>query len=200
MNAVYASSLCQHPIPSAMLLLLLLVLPLSLGEEKKKQSLNEEFNVLVYGTLQLGQALRDTYGSTNDKLQRIVGRQGKLEKKIEKLQAEVSRARQESRRMGEEVEKLQREEHERRALSHRTGDGLRATQKDYTELQKRVHDLEKRVQSKEKRLPELKERINQQNLILQVITEESTRQKRQMIGQRERLRTILKQASAMGSS
>lgn len=183
-----------------MLLLLLLALPLSLGEEQKRPALHEEFNVLVYGTLQLGQALKDTYSSTNGKLQRIVGRQDKMEKKIEGLQEEVLRRRNETRRIDEEVERLQREEQERRSGSHRTAEDLRDTQKAYAELQRRVHDLEKGVQAKEQLLPDLKERVEHQNLILQVITEESARQKKQMAEQRERLLTILKQASAIGSS
>ncbi|XP_040270915.1 uncharacterized protein LOC120986419 [Bufo bufo] len=198
--AVWSSSLCQPPL--AMLLVLLMVLlPLSRGEEQKKPALQEDVNVLVYGTLQLGQALKDTYGSTGDKLQRIVGKQGKLEKKMERLQAEVSRARLERRRIREEVERLQREEHERRSVSHRTAEDLRSAQKEYAEIQRRVHDLEKRVQAKEQRLPSfLKKRVEQRELILQVLSEESTRQKKQMAAQRTRLLTILKQTSATGSS
>ncbi|KAG9470122.1 angiopoietin-like protein 8 [Eleutherodactylus coqui] len=201
MYAASGSSLCQQPVPCAMLLVLLLVLPLSLGEEEqKKPAMQEEFNVLVYGTLQLGQALRDTYTSSNDKLQRIAIRQGKLEKKIERLQAQVSKARQETRRTGEEVAGLQREEQERRSLSHRTAEDLQDAQKEYKDFQRRLQDMEKRVQAKEQLLPDLKERIKKQNLLLQVITAESARQKKQMAEQRKRLLTILKQSPATGSS
>ncbi|KAM3925870.1 angiopoietin-like protein 8 [Leptodactylus fuscus] len=201
MHAVIASTLCQKPTPSAMLLLLLLVLPGSLGEELKKPALQEDFNVLVYGTLQLGQALRDTYSSTNDKLERIGGRHEKLGKKIERLETQVSRARQEMGRIGEEVERLQREEHEKRSLSQRTADDLRDTREEYATLQRRAQNLEKGVQAKEQLLPSfLKKRLEKQNLILQVITEETARQKKAMAEQRERLLTVLKQASAMGSS
>ncbi|XP_073510332.1 angiopoietin-like protein 8 [Phyllobates terribilis] len=201
MRAASASSLCPAPMPCcAMLLLLLIVLPLSLGEEQKMQAMQEDLNVLVYGTLQLGQALRDTYSSTNDKLQRIAGRQGNMEKRIERLQAEVSRARQEARRIGEEVDRLQREEHERRSLSRSAAEDLRDTQREYAVLQRWVQDLEKGVRAKEQLLPDLMERIEQQNLILQVITEETARQKKQMAEQRERLLTVLRQASAIGSS
>ncbi|XP_056426446.1 uncharacterized protein LOC130367753 isoform X2 [Hyla sarda] len=181
-----------------MLLLLLLVLPLSQGGELKKPALNEEFNVVVYGTLQLGQALGDTYSSTTDKLQRIMGRQGKLEKKLEMLQAEVSRTRQGTRRIGEEIERLQREELETRSLAHKAAEDVRDAQTEYAELQRRVQDLEKGVRAQQQHHPNLKERVEQQSLILQVITSESSRQKRQMAEQRKRLLTILKQASAIG--
>ncbi|XP_073443621.1 angiopoietin-like protein 8 [Dendrobates tinctorius] len=201
MQATSASSLCPAPIPCcAMLLVLLMVLPLSLGEEQKTPAMQEDLNVLVYGTLQLGQALRDTYSSTNEKLQRIAGRQGKMEKRIERLQAEVSRARQEVGRIGEQVDMLQREEHERRSLSHRAAEDLRETQREYTALQRWVHDLEKGVRAKEQVLPDLKDRVERQSLILQVITEETARQKKQMTEQKERLLTVLRQASAIGSS
>ncbi|XP_069803054.1 angiopoietin-like protein 8 [Dendropsophus ebraccatus] len=196
MHAVSASSFC--PPPAAMLLLLLLVLPFSQGEELKTPALHEEFNVLVYGTLQLSQALGDTYSSTTDKLQRVVGRQGKLEKKMERLRAEVSRTGQETRQIGEEIERLQREEQEMRSVSHRAAEDVQDAQKEYTELRSRVHRLETGLGAKEHRLPDLKERVKQQNFILQVITEESARQKRQMAEQRTRLLTILKQASAIG--
>ncbi|XP_072005665.1 angiopoietin-like protein 8 [Engystomops pustulosus] len=183
-----------------LVLLLLVVLPGSLAEEQKMPALQEEFNVLVYGTLQLGQALRDTYSSTNDKLQRVATRYGKLERKLGGLEVEVARVKQEMGRIGQKVDSLQREEQERRTVNQRVADDLRDAQTQYTELQRRVQDLEKGAQDKEQLIPSfLKRRVERQNLLLQVISEESERQRKQMAGQRGRLLTILKQASAIAS-
>ncbi|XP_068130418.1 angiopoietin-like protein 8 [Hyperolius riggenbachi] len=186
-----------------LLLLLALLLPFSQGSDHAKFAKQDEFNVLVYGTLQLSQAVKDTYSNNNAKLQRIVGRQARQEQTLGRLQAEVSRANQEKNRLTVEAEKFQKEEQEMRRLSHRTEQSLREVQRGYSDLQKRAHALEKMVQVKEGTLPALKNKITQHALILQVLTEEVERQKEQMEKQREKLlklRNFLKRVSAISSS
>ncbi|XP_075062854.1 angiopoietin-like protein 8 [Mixophyes fleayi] len=181
-----------------MLVLLLLALPLCLGDEQTKPALQEEVDVLVYGTLQLGQAMRDTYSSTAKKLHRIVGKQGQQEQTIGRLQEKISKARQERRRLYKEVGRLQREDHERRTTSNRIEGDLQEIRRGYVELQRRIHDLEKGVQVQEGIIPGLKDRVDQHGLILQVLNQEHMRQEKQMTKQKEQLIYILKRASAIG--
>ncbi|KAM5170530.1 angiopoietin-like protein 8 [Mantella aurantiaca] len=175
-----------------LLLLVILVLPFSLGNEHSRPALQEDFNVLVYGTLQLSEALTDTYSSTTGKLQRVVGRQAKQEQTMERLKAEVARARQARRRLGVESETLQREEQEGRSLVQRMEQDLREIQTRYGDLGNRVQEMEQRAQVKEWTIPDIKDKVERQSIILQVLTQEAERQKEQMAKQREQLLQLLK--------
>ncbi|XP_077326428.1 angiopoietin-like protein 8 [Lithobates pipiens] len=183
-----------------LLLLFALVLPFSLGNEHRRPALQEEFNVLVYGTIQLGEALTDTYSSTNGKLHKIAGRLARQEQTMEKLKAEVSRARQVRKRLGVEAERLQREEQEGKSLVQRMEQDLRRIQTEYGDLGNRVQELQQKAQVKEWTMPDIKDKVERQSLLLQVLTQEAARQKEQMAKQREQLLHLLKQASTIRSS
>ncbi|XP_063302013.1 angiopoietin-related protein 3-like [Pelobates fuscus] len=173
------------------LLLLLLGLVATPWEVEGRAALNEDVNVLVYGTVQLGQAVGNTYSSTAEKLQRVEDRRSRQEKNLEKLQEEVARARQEERRLAAEVERLQSEEEEIRSLSSVIMLELRDLQKGYEELKTRVRSLENV-------LPDalaLKAQVERQHLTLQVVAEAVNQQQEQIANQRIQLNHILKKAS-----
>ncbi|KAM8973648.1 angiopoietin-like protein 8 [Pelodytes ibericus] len=180
-----------------MLLLLLLLFSLPLAEGRA--ALQEEVNVLVYGTLQLGQALSDTYSKTAGKLQRVEGRQNRQEQGLTRMEEEVTRARREARRLDAEVGRLQREEQEIRTLSSTIMGELRDLQRDYDELQRRIRKLEDGVEEKEGDAPALRAQLERHQLILQVVVEAMTQQQAQMTKQGTQLNDILRKASAVGS-
>ncbi|KAG8545525.1 hypothetical protein GDO81_020693, partial [Engystomops pustulosus] len=177
-----------------LVLLLLVVLPGSLAEEQKMPALQEEFNVLVYGTLQLGQALRDTYSSTNDKLQRVATRYGKLERKLGGLEVEVARVKQEMGRIGQKVDSLQ-VKYTRVGMAYQAldeeADSIHC--KEAVVLKRNDHGFYMSLHINDGVIILTQRRMERQNLLLQVISEESERQRKQMAGQRGRLLTILKQ-------
>nr|DBA30022.1 TPA: hypothetical protein GDO54_006059 [Pyxicephalus adspersus] len=175
-----------------MFMLLIFVLPFTLGNEHGKLAPLEEFNVLVYGTIQLGEALTDTYSSTAGKMQRIAGRQAKQERTMERLKAEVTRGRQARGWISSEAERLQGEQQEGRNLLQRMEQSLQEIQTGYGDLGKRVQELEDRTKRKEQDIPKIKDKVERQSLILEVLTQEAARQKEQMAKQREQLLHLLK--------
>ncbi|KAM4677335.1 angiopoietin-like protein 8 [Discoglossus pictus] len=180
-----------------LMLLLLLVLPFTQGETDERPAVQEEVNVLLYGTLQLSQALADTYQSTTNRVQRAMGRQNRQEWGLERLHEKAVRARKEEQRLRKEVERLQREEREIRTLSSGIEGELRVLQREYRELQRRVHGLEDGVQWQKAGVTALKEQTNHHNLILQVLEDVVTKQQAQMAKQRWQLNHILRKVSTV---
>ncbi|XP_073478728.1 angiopoietin-like protein 8 isoform X2 [Aquarana catesbeiana] len=111
----------------------------------------------------------------------------------------VSRWRCRSRAPQRELH-LQREEQEGRSLLQRMEQDLREIQTEYGDLGNRVQELEQKAQVKEWTMPDIKDKVERHSLLLQVLTQEAARQKKQMVKQRKQLLHLLKQASAIRSS
>ncbi|XP_053573853.1 golgin subfamily A member 6-like protein 22 isoform X1 [Bombina bombina] len=182
------------------LLLLLLLLPFSQAGEENRAAHEEEVSVLVYGTVQLGQALAGTYQSTRNKLQRVMGRQEQQEKGLQKLRGEADRSRREEEKIRREVQRLQNEEREVQDLSHSIQNELHLLQREFTELHMRLHILENGVQEREGGIPALKAHADRQHLMLHVLSEAVKQQQSQMTKQRSQLQHILRQEHLKGKT
>ncbi|XP_018097540.1 golgin subfamily A member 6-like protein 22 isoform X2 [Xenopus laevis] len=181
-----------------LLLLPLLLLPLVQGEDEGRVALQEEVNVLLYGTLQLGQALSDTYSSTASKLQKVMSRHNRQENSLQMLREQSSRAKSEEERLRREVNRLQQEEHEVQMFSRRIERELWEVRRGYRELQKKVQHLEEEEsKTKAEGAATLKTKTERQNLILQVVMEVVTQQQAQMAKQRQQLHHILRKVSSV---
>ncbi|KAM9115235.1 angiopoietin-like protein 8 [Pangshura tecta] len=184
-----------------MLSLLLLLLPLGAALPPPGVAPQEEVDILVYGVLQLSQALHETYSATGQRLERAGRRLGRCQHLLWALQHQARQARQAMDELREAVEGLKAKETALGLQTHSMAQAFQATLAGRLLLAERLKELEETLAGLAGRSPRhratelaaLKTQVEQQNLTLQALAKAAQRQQQQAARQAQQLARLWEQ-------